>query len=242
MKIRFSPLIVLSFIIISLACNPRMASEISDGWINLLEDKSLSGFQKLNGEAEYKMKRNTLIGISKSNTPNTFLCTREKYGDFILEFEVWADPSLNSGVQFRSKSDPDIMEGRVHGYQVEIESSDRKWAGGIYEEGKRGWLYPLDANPDAKDAFQVNEWNHYRVQALGNEIVTFVNEIQCTHLIDEAANSGFIGFQIHSINDSGLENKQIKWRDVRIKTTDLNDELWPTSYEVTLINTINRPH
>lgn len=207
-------------------------------WQPLLIDNNLSNFSTLNGSAKYYAQEGVIIGVSKSNTPNSFLCTNEMYSDFILEFEVWADPSLNSGVQFRSNSIPDVMDGRVHGYQMEIESSDRKWAGGIYDEGRRGWLYPLDSNPAAKQAFKVNEWNHYRIEALGNEITTWVNKIQCTHLIDDLTSKGFIGFQIHSIDDEKLENKLIKWRNIRIKTKGLISEKWQNNDNVPLINLI----
>ena len=45
-----------------------------------------------------------LIGTSKLNTPNSFLATKTKYSNFILEFDVLIDNDLNSGVQFRSES------------------------------------------------------------------------------------------------------------------------------------------
>ncbi|MEZ4902134.1 MAG: DUF1080 domain-containing protein [Spirosomataceae bacterium] len=83
-----------------------------------------------------------MVGISRLNTPNSFLCTEETYGDFVLEVDVKVEPGLNSGIQIRSISDPAIMEGKVHGYQVEIDPGSRAWAGGIFDEGRNGWLYP----------------------------------------------------------------------------------------------------
>ena len=234
--LRFLFFVVVGLLV--LGCSPRISGEMNDGWRPLLLNQELSNFSKRNGKAEFYVDGNVIVGVSKMNTPNSFLCTNEKFGDFILEFEVWADPSLNSGVQFRSISDPDKLNGRVHGYQVEIESSPRKWAGGIYDEGRRGWLYSLDMNPEAKGAFIVNEWNHYRVQAIGNEIVTWVNKVQCTHLKDEVTASGFIGLQVHSIEDPKQNNKEIKWRSIRIKTDNLENERWPISNKVPLVNKI----
>ncbi len=51
---------------------------------------------------------------------------------------------MNSGIQIRSESTHDYNNGRVHGYQVEIDPSARAWSGGIYDEARRGWLYPLN--------------------------------------------------------------------------------------------------
>ena len=115
-------------------------------WINLLHNNSLSGFVQLNGKADFNLKDGILIGTSKLNTPNSFLATKTKYSDFILEFDVLIDNDLNSGVQFRSQSIKNYLDGRVHGYQCEIETSPRRWAGGIYDEARRGWLYPLSRN------------------------------------------------------------------------------------------------
>jgi len=238
MTLRFLPFFLI-LIIICFGCSPKISTATKDGWSLLLIDKELSNFEVLNGTAEYYVEGNTIVGISKMNTSNSFLCTKEKYADFILEFEVWADPTLNSGVQFRSIRDDKIMGGRVHGYQVEIESSPRKWAGGIYDEGRRGWLYSLDSNPVAKDAFKVGQWNYYRVQAIGNEIVTWVNKVQCTYLSDDLTASGFIGFQVHSIEDKDQDNKKVKWRNIRIRTSNLESEKWPLSAKVTFVNKTN---
>ncbi|MEM9544996.1 MAG: DUF1080 domain-containing protein [Bacteroidota bacterium] len=235
---RFINCLLFGILIMGFGCSPKISDEVKNGWRPLLINQELSNFTKLNGDAEYYVDKKSIVGVSKMNTPNTFLCTKEMFHDFILEFEVWADSTLNSGVQFRSISDPDIMAGRVHGYQVEIESSSRKWAGGIYDEGRRGWLYSLDSNPEAGDAFLVNEWNHYRLEAIGNEIITWVNKVQCTHLIDDVTSSGFIGLQVHSIDDPKLADKKVKWRNIRIKTRDLDNERWPTSPNVKIINKI----
>jgi len=238
MTLKFFP-IILILSLIAFGCSPKISSDIKNGWEPLLIDKELSNFEILNGTATYYVEGDVIIGVSKADIPNTFLCTKKKYSDFILEFEVLADPLLNSGVQFRSISDPAIMNGRVHGYQVEIESSPRKWAGGIYDEGRRGWLYSLDSNEEARDAFKVGKWNLYRVQAIGNEIFTWVNKVQCTHLIDNLTKEGFIGLQVHSIENKEQEDKIIKWRNIRIKTSGLEKEKWPTSTKVTLINKTN---
>ena len=39
-----------------------------------------------------------------------------------------------------------------YGYQIEEDPSSREWSGGIYEEGRRGWLYPVTLNPSAQNA------------------------------------------------------------------------------------------
>ena len=230
-------LIQYLFLTIPLALS-LMSCKVTSGWQSLSNVSTLEEFDVLNGTAEYHLEDGVIVGISKVGTPNTFLCTKRHYSDFILEFEVWADPLLNSGVQIRSNSLPDYQEGRVHGYQVEIESSDRRWSGGIYDEGRRGWLYPLVNNPTGQQAFVKNSWNHYRIEAIGPEINTWVNGIQCARLVDDMTSSGFIGFQVHSIGDPELAGKEIKWRNIRIQTYGLERAKTPSDPEVPVINLI----
>lgn len=194
-----------------------------DNWEVLFNGKDLKNFEQLNGDAKYQIKNNELIGTSKMGTPNSFMATKKKYGDFILEFDVFVENGLNSGVQFRSLSTPDYMDGRVHGYQCEIETSARKWAGGVYDEARNGWLYPLSRNPKGQMAFISGQWNHYRIEAIGNNIRTWINDVQCANLVDDTTAQGFIAFQVHSIHDEKLEGKTVRWKNIKIKTTDFEN-------------------
>lgn len=203
-----------------------------DGWEVLFNGKDLKNFEQLNGNASYEIKNQELIGTSKMNTPNSFMATKDKYSDFILEFDVFVENGLNSGVQFRSISSPDIMDGRVHGYQCEIETSSRKWAGGVYDEARNGWLYPLSRNPKGQKAFVPGQWNHYRIEAIGNEIRTWVNDVQCANLVDDTTAEGFIAFQVHGIRDKSLEGKIVKWKNIKIKTRDLENSRKEVDSEV----------
>ena len=196
-------------------------------WQPLITDSQLSDFQQLNGTATYQFDNEVLTGISKLNTPNSFLTTKKKYKDFILEFEVWIENGLNSGVQIRSASKDNLPDGRVFGYQVEIETSDRKWAGGIYDEARRGWLYPLTRNKNSQNAFKNGKWNHFRIEAIGKIIRTWVNGIPCSNLVDNWTSEGFIAFQVHSISKKEEEGKVVKWKNIQILTDQLEKERLP---------------
>jgi len=204
--------------------------ETTNGQWKKLVKKDLSGWEQLNGTAPFKVEKGIVIGTTVLDSPNSFMCTKEKYGDFILEFDTWFDPQMNSGVQFRSESRPDYQNGRVHGYQVELDPSDRAWSGGIYDEARRGWLYSLDKNPAGQKALKVGEWNHYRIEAIGNSIRTWVNSVPCADLIDAMTPSGFIALQVHSIGkDQTKVGLQVKWKNIRIITTNLEKYRTPYS-------------
>ena len=201
----------------------------SQNWKPLFNGKNLKGWQQLNGKAAYKVKDGAIVGYSKMGTPNSFLCTRQAYGDFILEFEFKVDEGLNSGVQFRSESLKSYNNGRVHGYQFEIDPSARAWSGGVYDEARRGWLYPLTKNPAARSAFKSNQWNKARIEACGNVIRTWINGIPCANVWDDKTLSGFIALQVHQIGNKQDEGKTIAWRNLRICTENVKDYLTPTT-------------
>ncbi len=192
-------------------------------WRDITPKEDLEGWEVKGGKAEYRVEDNTVIGKTVHNTPNTFLTTEEDYEDFILELEFKVHPSMNSGIQIRSNSLDGYMDGRVHGYQVEIDPSDRAWSGGIYDEARRGWLVDLEELTEARQAFKQNEWNTYRIEAIGDTIKTWINAVPAAHLIDEMTGKGFIALQVHSIGGGAEEGTEISWRNIKILTEDLEE-------------------
>ena len=208
----------------------------NDGWVDLFNGKDLTGWKQLNGEAKYEVVNGVIVGTTVMNTPNSFICTEKSYSDFIFEVDLLVEPNMNSGIQFRSESKADFNNGRVHGYQCEVDPSDRAWSGGIYDEARRGWLYTLELNPEAKSALKMGEWNRYRIECIGSSIKTWLNGIACSHVIDDMTPTGFIALQVHGIGTAKeKEGQQIKWKNVRIKTTNLKPSPAEGIYVVNLI-------
>jgi hypothetical protein len=197
------------------------AQPVEGQWEYLFNGKDLIGWKLLGGKAIYEVKDGEIVGTTVSNTPNSFLSTEKEYGDFILEVELLVHPSMNSGIQIRSLSKKEYQNGRVHGYQIEIDPAARAWSGGVYDEGRRGWLYNLELNPSAKTAFKNNVWNKYRIECIGNSIRTWVNGVPVAHLIDAETSKGFIALQVHSIPASEPSGRQVRWKNVRIQTGKL---------------------
>lgn len=219
------------FSILATSC----AQKQGDEWTDLFNGKDLTGWKQLNGKAAYEVLNGEIIGTTVSNEPNSFLATDKDYGDFILELELFLDNDMNSGIQFRSLSSEDYQNGRVHGYQMEVDPSDRAWSGGIYDEARRGWLYPLELNTTAKGAFKVNDWNKYRIECIGNTVRTWVNGVPTAHIIDDIAPVGFIALQVHSIAKDKEPGQQIRWRNIRIKTENLQPSPYDSIEVVNLI-------
>lgn len=192
-------------------------------WTNLITNNSLEGWNVKGGKAKYIVENGVIIGTTAANTPNTFLTTNEMYGDFIFEIDFKVDSTMNSGIQIRSNSLPYYRDGIVHGYQVEIDPSKRAWSGGIYDEKRRKWLHTLENNTKAQKAFKQNEWNHYRVEAIGDTIKTWINNVPASYLIDDKTASGFFGLQVHSIGKNKDKlGKLVMWKNAKILTENLS--------------------
>jgi hypothetical protein len=196
-----------------------LPGEMGD-WQTIEIDEDLSAWQVIGGEAKYRAENGEIIGTTVPNTPNTFLATKALYGDFELELELNAHPELNSGVQFRSttKDGSQARDAVVTGYQMEVEhDGQRNWAGGVYDEGGRGWLYPLYADPRSREAFKPGEWNTYRIVCRGGFIETYVNGVWCARMLDDLRPEGFIALQVHGVGER-QDAIEIRWRNIRIRT------------------------
>lgn len=235
MKTRVSFSILIAVIgLIALGCQ---STSTKSGMTKLFNEKDFTGWEQHGGTAMYTVENGEVVGTTVMNTPNSFMCTTRKYSDFILELDFKVDPSMNSGVQIRSNVfeepvmyryknaegkmvEKTVPAGRVHGYQVEIDPSSRAWTGGIYDEGKRGWLFDLKADhlAAARGAFKQNEWNHFKVVCQGDSIKTWVNGIATSNLKDDYTPSGFIALQVHGIgNNEDRVGKQVRWKNIYIQ-------------------------
>jgi hypothetical protein len=230
----------LSFVIIlqGLICTALFAQDKADGLVPLFDGKTLNDWVQHGGKAKYTVEDGMIVGTSVPNTENSFLCTKKNYGDFILEIDFKADPDLNSGVQFRGEcfdkpttikvngKEIKIPADRVHGYQCEIDISAKNarwWTAGIYDEARRGWLYPGILGGDkasftaqgAKISKQ-NEWNHIRIEAIGDSIKTWLNGVPAAEIKDSLTKSGLIGLQVHGVGNK-QEPMHVFWKNIHIK-------------------------
>ncbi|MBM3883325.1 MAG: DUF1080 domain-containing protein [Verrucomicrobia bacterium] len=220
------PALVLSMSTVVLAAGA--GAEGQDGWVSLYNGVNLDGWVQHGGKAKYRAAGAEIVGEAVPNTPNSFLCTRRSYKNFILELEFKPMTGLNSGVQIRSEvfDEPKTVEvngkamkisaGRVHGYQVEIDPSARAWSGGVYDEGRRGWLADLKDNAAAREAFRANDWNQFRIECRGESIKTWLNGVPAADLKDGLTPAGFIALQVHGIGTK-TDALEVRWRNLRLK-------------------------
>ena len=221
-----------SFVVVCLAgllAVPAQAAE----WQDLINESGLDGWEQVGGNARYECEGGEVVGYAVANSPNSFLSTKKHYSDFILEYETRLDAPMNSGMQIRSHVG---NKGVVQGYQVEVDPTYRRFSGGLYDEKRRKWLYPLTRNEKARDAFRNGDWNHFRVEAIGNSLRVWVNGVQTVDMVDDMTAKGFFGLQVHSIQDPDHAGRSVRWRNMRILTDDLEANRMPRDPEVVQIS------
>lgn len=226
----FSLRLLISFIACIILSSFGFAQKAEKGWTNLFDGKTLNGWKKLGGTATYAIEDGVLVGTTVAGSPNTFLATEKEYGDFILEVDIKLESQQgNSGIQTRSHFNPAARNGQglVYGRQVELDPSSRKWSGGIYDEGRRLWVYPLTLNAKAQNAYKADDFNHYRIECIGNEMKVWLNGTATAYLVDTIDPTGFIALQVHSVNKPELVGKKVWFKNVRIKTADLKPTPFP---------------
>jgi hypothetical protein len=220
------------------------SAQTKAGYTSLFDGKTLKGWKILAGKAEYKAENGGITGTAVLNSGNTFLVTEKQYGDFILELDAKTESNLtNSGIQLRSHFNPAGKEGKglVYGRQCEIDPSDRAWSGGIYDEGRRDWLYPMELNAKAKAAWKNGEFNHITIECIGNTTKTWINGVATAYVVDTVDATGFIGLQVHAIDNATQAGKKIYFKNIQIKTSNLKPQLFAKDvYVVNLLpNTLS---
>ena len=186
--------------------------------VTLFDGDDLDAWQAL-GDAVYRPLEGSILG-EVGGGGQSFLVTRESFGDFLFEVDVKPELPGNSGLQVRSHvRNPGTRKQRLYGYQIEIDSSERAWSGGLYDEARRGWLDDLSDNEAGRVAFRYGEWNRYRIECLGPWIRAWVNGVPTADYMDCQDMEGVIGLQVHSGN-----NTRVRWANLKLH--DLGTRSW----------------
>lgn len=210
----FLSLLTLSCLSLSSRADERSAS--GEGFTSLFDGKTMAGWHNVYdwGKIEVVDGEIHLTGEKKF-----FVVTDKSYSDFVFEADILLpDGQANSGFMFRAH----VAPNKVTGYQAEVDGdANRKWSGGLYDEGRRMWfISPIKGDKASEeafraragDAFKRNDWNTYRITCKGSHLKIEVNGVVTTDVEDATDASGPIAIQHH-----GEKGKTYRFRNLRIK-------------------------
>ncbi|MCE2959429.1 MAG: DUF1080 domain-containing protein [Akkermansiaceae bacterium] len=203
-----------------------LAAAPEQGFVSLTNGKDLTGWKTVGGNGQFKFENGEIIGSGENIKANTFLISEKTYKDFDFRFEMKFDTLKgNSGMMFRGlQKESTDGNGRVNGYQCEHDNGkDRAWTAGLYDEARRGWLFPNKANKEqcaafseqGKTVFKWEDWNEVRILCEGNHIQIFLNGEKRVDFVDDGKEftpEGFFGMQVHS-----GASTNVRWKNLRIK-------------------------
>ena len=234
----FRKCLFVIFSIILISTNLR-AQKNSEPWQNLFNGKNLDGWEIVGNTGIVKVIDSAITcNMIKETNVHTFVATEKKYDNFILEMDINTDTSYNSGVILRAFDAPENCDScnvSLYGYQVKLDPSiTRKSSGGIfYDYGKTWrWLYPLENDERAQNAYKVGLWNHFRMEVIGNSIKIWVNDIPVTNLINSDFKEGYIALKIHSLKQNDPEKEKLKGRFKNIRIITKNPEKYTTQIDI----------
>jgi hypothetical protein len=172
----------------------------------LFNGKDLSGWT-VHGTEKWYVENKELVCESGPDKQYGYLSTNKSYKNFILTLDFKLEANGNSGVFIRSG-----IEGtKISGWQVEVAPANHS-TGGIYESYGRGWI--IKPKPEDEKWLKPTDWNKLKIQAIGDEVTTWLNGHQMVYLKDEkiGEGEGFIALQIH--DGGGIK---VRWKDIKIK-------------------------
>ena len=226
-----SLLLVGAFVGLGIAflCTADQSEELknlSGEWVSLFDGTTTDHWKNPYEWGKIEIKENE---IQLTANKKFFLVTKKNYGDFVFEGEILLpEGKANSGFMYRCH----VAKNKVTGYQAEVDGSDRRWSGGLYDEGRRKWLWPGRdgttnvpekakskeegiahfAKQEVKNALKRNDWNKYQIVCQGNHLRVFVNGILITDVYDSMDAEGPIGIQHH-----GEKGQTYRFRNLRVK-------------------------
>lgn len=185
-------------------------------FVPLFDGKTLTGWKN-----PYEWGKVEVVDgeIHLTGEKKFFVVTEKTFGDFIFEGDILLpEGQANSGFMFRAH----VEKNKVFGYQAEVDgNADRKWSGGLYDEGRRMWFAsPIKGDKASEeafraragDAFKRNDWNTYRIECRGKSLKIFVNGVLTTDVEDDMDASGVIAIQHH-----GEKGQTYKFRNLKIQ-------------------------
>ena len=209
----------------------RIKSEAKARWEDLVDPTMSKWFNPYDWGNTTVKDGEVILTTDKSKW---FLLTKKNYANFVFEAEIKMPVKEgNSGFLFRCQQ----AKNKAWGYQAEVDTADRKWSGGLYDEGRRMWF--ISPNRDkaesseaaaksiaefrerAGECYKQGEWNKYRIVCVGQHIQIFVNGVMTTDVYDGMDLDGHIGIQHHG--EKGLE---YKFRNIRIKDLGVGGDIF----------------
>lgn len=202
----------------------------NEPWISLFNGDNLDGWRFIGNSGEVRVVDSEIwCHMTKESDKHSYVATKEKYSDFILEMDIKTDSTYDSGILLRSFDSPancDTCHTSLYGYQVKLDSRvERRWTGGIFYDYGKGyhWLYSLEKDNRARFACLPGQWNHFRMEVNGGSIKVWINDIPVTNVLNDDLKEGYIAIKIHWLKQDDADKEKLmgRYKNIRIIANDV---------------------
>ena len=194
--------LLISLICIIISCSNIQKQES----ILLFNGKNLDGWI-IYGTEKWYVENSELVCESGPDKQYGYLGTEKNFEDFIFTLQFKQENNGNSGVFFRSTVDGT----KVRGWQAEV-APPGFHSGGIYESYGRGWLIKPDSSKDS--VVKMGKWNDMKIKVLGDEVTTWINNIEMIKINDSIIGKGVGGIALQIHDGGGIK---VRWKNIKIK-------------------------
>lgn len=192
-------------------------------WKTIFNGKDLEGWEMIGDKGVAAVQDGEIVvHRTKETKEHTFLATKKKYGNFILDIDFkMDDPGWSTGVLVRCVgAKADSSKVRLYGYQIKIDDTPRNWTGGIFDDygGTWKWICDLSKNEPARQALKKGEWNTFKIQAVGKNVKVWLNGVPSANITNDKYKKGSIALKIHSMGTKGNTNDKllVHFKNIRI--------------------------
>ena len=199
-----------------LLCTPVLADDKPSA-AEFFDGKTLAGWDGL--MKYWSVQDGAIVGSTMPSGVNfnTFLCSKQKFKDFELTFQVrLRDGKGNSGVQIRSAMlDPKTFA--VKGPQCDI--GEGYW-GSLFGEhhapGEKHIMLKAAAPEEIKKVVKASDFNDYHIRAVGQHVTIKING---TTMVDgefpTVEPEGIIAFQLHGGGPMEVTYRKIQFKELK---------------------------
>jgi Domain of Unknown Function (DUF1080) len=188
---------VLFAALAALGSSHQASGQADAGWITLFDGKNLDNFSPI-GDANWRIEDGVLV--ADKATKNSYMVSKQDYGDMQIRAEFWVSDDANSGIFIRC-TDPTSV-GSKNSYEVNIfdQRPDPSYGtGAIVDVAKAATVLKAGG-----------KWNVYEITAKGPRFDVILNGVKT---VDGATDSKHPKGRISLQYGQGV----VKFRKVQVK-------------------------
>ena len=169
-------------------------------WTTIVDGRTMGDFTRV-ASANWRVEGGALVADKLDGKDPAYLVTKDKYKDFQIYAEFWADEEVNSGIFIRCKDPAKIDAALCYEVNIFDKRPDPKYGTGAIVD-----VAAVDPMPKA-----AGKWNTYEITAQGNHFVVVLNGLTTVDVTnDRLPDAGNVALLYGSGN--------LKFRKVQIRS------------------------